>query len=385
MYLLRRAMYSVKQASEARKKNATQCFQYAQILKVLGCTMSNEDPRLFFGGSGKDEIWILIYVRDVLMAGRSRDNIMAFLKDSGQHVEMRIDVAPTTFLGIELNCSITLLTLQTLSMHNRTMTKALEEKFGLQNEKPIHHPIQAFALLQCRDTSEGDLNVPYTETGGISDAPFRNGSPGNFICSRVSGTVNEWLPERTLEGSDGSSTVLVVVLVRYLRATINHQIIYRREDAQNLVGYSDADFAEYRTSRKSTSGFFFMLGAGPVAWRSKKQTVVPQSTPWSEYEALSLTVREAIWLRTLHTNLREEMPNKAKLLRNYPGMIELSLDKCYNDLSRHIDVKYHLFLHSTVQRGLVNVEYRDTRKTIADGLSKGLDRVVLNGVQQWRR
>ena len=57
------------------------------------------------------------------------------------------------------------------------------------------------------------------------------------------------------------------------------------------------------SSRKSRSGYVFMLGGAIVSWMSKKQPVVALSSTESEYIALSYAAQETIWLRTLVESL----------------------------------------------------------------------------------
>ncbi len=40
-------------------------------------------------------------------------------------------------------------------------------------------------------------------------------------------------------------------------------------------GYTDSDWASCSKTRKSTSGYVFMMAGGPVSWRSEKQTNSP--------------------------------------------------------------------------------------------------------------
>ena len=50
-----------------------------------------------------------------------------------------------------------------------------------------------------------------------------------------------------------------------------------------MVGYFDADFAGYVDSRKSTSGYIFIMAGGAVSWRSVKQTLIATSTMEVEF------------------------------------------------------------------------------------------------------
>ena len=56
-------------------------------------------------------------------------------------------------------------------------------------------------------------------------------------------------------------------VLRYLQGTKDYMFMYKRSD---VIGYSDSDFAGCVDSRKSTSGYIFMLAGGAVSWRSAK-------------------------------------------------------------------------------------------------------------------
>ena len=53
-------------------------------------------------------------------------------------------------------------------------------------------------------------------------------------------------------------------LMRYLKSTISQKIRYRLSIVQNLVLYSDADWASNKLDRKSISGSVGILYRGPV-------------------------------------------------------------------------------------------------------------------------
>ena len=54
-------------------------------------------------------------------------------------------------------------------------------------------------------------------------------------------------------------------VLRYLKGTKDYMLIYRRTDNLEVVGYSDSDFAGCVDSRKSTSGYVFMLAGRAVS------------------------------------------------------------------------------------------------------------------------
>ena len=54
-------------------------------------------------------------------------------------------------------------------------------------------------------------------------------------------------------------------VMRYLLGTKNYMLMYRQTDYLEVIGYSDSDFAGYVDSRRSTSGYIFMLFGGAVS------------------------------------------------------------------------------------------------------------------------
>ncbi|XP_058726674.1 uncharacterized mitochondrial protein AtMg00810-like [Vicia villosa] len=59
-------------------------------------------------------------------------------------------------------------------------------------------------------------------------------------------------------------------IFRYLRSTTNLDLCYRKSNEYKLVGYCDADYAEDRLERKSTSGGCQFLGNNLISWSSKR-------------------------------------------------------------------------------------------------------------------
>ncbi|XP_043699843.1 secreted RxLR effector protein 161-like [Telopea speciosissima] len=74
-------------------------------------------------------------------------------------------------------------------------------------------------------------------------------------------------------------------VMRYLQGTKDYMLIYRATDQLEMIGYSDSDFAGCLDSRKSTSGYVFLLADGAIFWKSKKQTCVSTSTMEVEFVA----------------------------------------------------------------------------------------------------
>ncbi|XP_071710976.1 secreted RxLR effector protein 161-like [Rutidosis leptorrhynchoides] len=87
-------------------------------------------------------------------------------------------------------------------------------------------------------------------------------------------------------------------VMRYLKRTMNLGLHYNKFPTV-LEGYSDADWNKLSDDSKATSGYIFNIVGGAISWKSKKQTILAQSTMESELIALATASEEASWLRSL--------------------------------------------------------------------------------------
>ena len=93
-------------------------------------------------------------------------------------------------------------------------------------------------------------------------------------------------------------------VMRYLQRTRDYMLTYRRSSHLEIMGYSNSDFAGCLDSRRSTSGYIFMLAGGTVSWKSVKQTLIASSTMEVEFIACYETSNHGIWLQNFIIELR---------------------------------------------------------------------------------
>ena len=89
-------------------------------------------------------------------------------------------------------------------------------------------------------------------------------------------------------------------LYGYMRKTQGLELRYDGGmDTVDFHGYTDADFAGDLDTRRSTSGYLWMMCNGAISWGARRQNIVTTSTTQAEYYASNHTGKEEIWLQSL--------------------------------------------------------------------------------------
>lgn len=127
--------------------------------------------------------------------------------------------------------------------------------------------------------------------------------------------------------------------MRYLKGTNQMELAFR-ETLKPLTGYTDADWAGGTQTRRSTSGFLFKVGSGAISWSSKQLLTVFYSTCEAEYIAQTQATKEAMWLRSLLSQLLmdKEEPGATIIFGDNPGghsIGEKSPVPCQNEAHRN--------------------------------------------------
>lgn len=59
-------------------------------------------------------------------------------------------------------------------------------------------------------------------------------------------------------------------LVRYLKGSVGRGVLFQKQGHLEIEAYTDADWAGNSNDRRSTSGYFTIVGGNLVTWKSKK-------------------------------------------------------------------------------------------------------------------
>ena len=66
-----------------------------------------------------------------------------------------------------------------------------------------------------------------------------------------------------------------------------------------LVGFTNLDWVGDPNNRKSTAGYVFSLGSGPVTWACKKQQALALSSTEAKYQATVNASQKSLWLQQI--------------------------------------------------------------------------------------
>ncbi|XP_062086017.1 secreted RxLR effector protein 161-like [Humulus lupulus] len=106
-------------------------------------------------------------------------------------------------------------------------------------------------------------------------------------------------------------------VLRYVKGTSDFDIKITRIKEFKLLGFSDSYWGGSINDMKSTSGYCFTIGSGVFSWSLKKHEIVAQSTAEAEFVAATTTVNQALWLRTILTDLNMEQGESTQILVIY--------------------------------------------------------------------
>lgn len=165
----------------------------------------------------------------------------------------------------------------------------------------------------------------------------------------------------------------VLYVLRYLKGTLSHGLLFHRTGLP-LTGYADASYASCPDTRRSVTGYVFVLGGAAVSWSSRTQPTTALSTSEAEYMAACSATQECMWLRGMLTDTGHPPTAATTIYEDNQACIKMADNKPHHGRTKHIAVRYH-FVSEKVQEGEVKLTYLETARMPADALTKALPRV----------
>ena len=352
---LRRALYGLRQAP--RQWHA----RLKEELEVCGFCESAADPGLFIHQGKTGTVYLLVYVDDILIAAKDISAV-EWAKDK---VKGAFDARDLAEAKLYLNMTIERdRARSTLKLGQERMVTQLLAKYGLEEAKTKAVPLDASIKL-IKDDGEPLNQDKYAYSQLVGSLMYL------AVCTRPDIAQAVGALAKYMAAPTTTHWTAAIGVLRYLAGTKDHGICFGGGGASSkLTGYCDADFAGDPDTRRSTTGYVFILNGGAISWSSRRQQTVAASTTEAEYMAAAAATKEALWLRKLMGDLHKGV-NTVIIKADNQGAIKLLRNPISSLRSKHSDVIYH-FAWERVARKEVAFEYINTEHMIADVLTKAV-------------
>jgi hypothetical protein len=357
---LNKALYGLKQAGMIwNQKLDSFLVEKLQFRRTLA------DPCIYTYQDGDSIVLLGVHVDDILFVHNNSAICKQMINQISQTWEITDLGTPSRLLGMQVFQDHEK---RSIFINQAEYIDELLLKFRMVDCKPAETPHQPglYLTVSMCPTNQGEKakmqNAPYAELVGSLNWLASNSRPD---ISTAVGTLCRFISNPGRQHWKAAQQVL-----RYLSGTKHHGIAFEKQkDQPEIVGFSDADWAGDPDTRRSTTGYIFMLAGGPVSWKSKLQPSTSLSSVEAEYVALCGAVREAVWLRQLLTELGFPSKGPTTIAEDNKGCISVSSNNRTDSRTKHIDVKYH-YVRQMVKNRQVTVHYTPTEEMLADVLTK---------------
>ena len=218
------------------------------------------NPCVYIKRNGQDMIFVALYVDDLILAS-SADKMLQQTKHAlSNRFEMTDMGQLKYFLRIEIEQNIRK---SHASLVYRIVSVPLLNKFKMEDSKPVRTPQDPGLILfklMCEGVckhSETMAGVPYRIAVGCLMYLIVGTHPD--LAAAV-GVLSEFVADPCPKHWQALKRVF-----GYLQGTKLHGIKFQAASDSSFQGYSDADWAGDIASRRSTSGYAFLLSGGCIS------------------------------------------------------------------------------------------------------------------------
>ncbi|KAI5084902.1 hypothetical protein GOP47_0001071 [Adiantum capillus-veneris] len=352
------------------KQSPRQWYQrFHQCMITLGYARFQSDANVYSRHSAGVLLFLAIYVDDILMLSNS-ESALEIAKGELHCSFSMADMGPLHYcLGIQV--------LQDPSkgfirISQESYIQSLLKKYNMSACNGVETPLPTSLKLKQSESSlalAADMeSFPYSNIlGGVHYL---------VTCTRSDICFAANLLSRYMKAPGLIHIQHLKRLMRYLQHTKDYGIYYyalQPLPTPFLVGYSDADWGGDQDTLQSTSAYAFLLAGGAISWQSKKQERVTLSSTEAEYVAMTLALKEGIWLKhfLMETTL---FPNQPLVLHcDNMSAIMLARNLKHLEKTKHIYIAMKLqFIRELIREGSIELSHVRTEQQWADFLTKSI-------------
>jgi hypothetical protein len=363
-------LYGTKQAGRVWNQHLVD-----GLVGKLGFKQSKIDECVFYRGT----TILLIYVDDGILCGPNANEIRIILSDLASLFDITDEGEIDAYLGVK----VTRPNADTIVLTQPHLIQQILDDMGMKMNTKTKDKAAPSSTILRRDLDGEPFDEKWDYRSIIGKLNFLEKSTRPEIAYAVHQCA------RFASNPRKSHANAVKYLCRYLAATKDKGLILQADPTKSFEVHVDCDFAgnwvkedamNDPSTAKSRTGYIISYGGCPVLWASKLQTEVVLSSTESEYVGLSESLRIAIVMMNLLTEMKEfgvNIPSATpkvycKLFEDNAGAIHLAKVPKMRPRTRHINQKYHHF-REWVKKGIIEVLPIDTLEQPADLLTKPLD------------
>ncbi len=352
---LRKTLYGLKQSGRRWYQ------KLVEIMEKLGFLRCEVDQAVFFRrGKGK-LIIVLVHVDDCTIVANTSSLVTGFKSEIAKHVDITDLGDLHWILGIEV---LRIREERRILLSQHSYIDSILRRYGLDDLKPVSIPMDPNTrLTSAQSPSSTEDFARMRNIEAVGSLMYASLGTHPDITYAVQ-TVSRFSTNPGIEHWEAVKRIF-----RYLKGMKDLWLSYggqRRE----LLGYADAD-GNMAEDRRAVSGYAFLIHGGAVSWSAKRQEVVSLSTTESEYIAATSAAKEALWLRSLITQLFSTTLDATTLFSDNQSAIALTKDHQYHARTKHIDIQFH-FIHWIVEEGSLRLVFCPTADMVTDALTKAL-------------
>ena len=264
--LLKRSIYGLKQSSRQWHKKFDE-----HILKN-GFTRSLYDECVYIKRRGGAVVaYLLLYVDDMLVAGKCMEEIDRVKDDLSKAFEMKDLGSAARILGMSI---VRNRIRKEIWLNQSDYISKVIERFKMKDTKIAATPMgQHFKLSnEQRPTNDEEREemklIPYANIVGSIMYAMISTRPD--VAHAISVT------SRFMANHGRHHWQALKWTLRYLKGAGDFGILYKDEksDGDPLVGFCDSDFAGCLDNIRSQTGYVFTLYGGAISWKSGLQNMV---------------------------------------------------------------------------------------------------------------
>ncbi|KAI3782063.1 hypothetical protein L2E82_12095 [Cichorium intybus] len=360
VYRLSKALYGLRQAPRAWNAKLD------KTLKELGFLRCPQEQAVYKLQRPNSILLVGAYVDDLIVMGTSEEQVAAFKKQMKNVFEMTDMGKPSYYLGIEVHQRK-----GEVAIAQTGYAKKVLKLAGMADCNPSKYPMES-KLSLTKD--EGGVEVNSTDYRRLV------GSLRYLTHTRPDLAYSVGVVSRFMESPKESHFKAVKQILRYIKGTQSHGLVYRKGGDGKLIGFSDSSYGMDPVDGKGTTGMVFYYSNSPITWSSQKQRTVALSSCKAEFMAATMAAWQALWLRSLLKELTGSKAESIKLCVDNKSAIALMKNSVFHGRSKHIDTRFH-FIRECVENKQIIVEHVSGEEQKADILTKALPRVKFSEMQ----